>query len=51
MSEQEWAQFFDLLNKIVNMPGTYQEKVAKLDAAAEANDSIGEFEELLYWYS
>jgi len=50
MSEQDWNLFFELLEKIISQPGSWQEKKDALEkeAADRGDIALGEF---LGWFS
>jgi hypothetical protein len=50
MSDKEWELFFQLMDKIVNMEGTFTEKAAKVSAKAQKTESVGSLEEFVSWF-
>lgn len=49
MSEKDWERFFELLDKIVALPGTWQEKKQMVVDRAEGESSS--FEEFTGWFA
>jgi hypothetical protein len=50
MTEQDWIKFAELLDKIINMPGTWREKQALLQAKAEEHEFEGALDEIAAWF-
>lgn len=46
MSEKEWEQFSDLLSKIIDLPGSWQEKAEEV----KANVDSGALSEFCGWF-
>lgn len=51
MTDQEWERFFVYVDKIVNGPGTVQDKAALLSAKAEEADASTDLSELASYIS
>lgn len=50
MSEKHWATFFELLDKIVDLPGlSANEKAEKVRAMAAAHGSQASLSEFICW--
>lgn len=50
MNDKEWEKFFELIDKIVNMEGTWQEKRATVLDQARVEGSVVNLDEFLGWF-
>lgn len=50
MNDKKWEQFFSLLQEIMDMGGSYQEKAAAVKSQAIENNADGALEEFLTWF-
>jgi hypothetical protein len=48
--KKEWETFFDLLDKIVNGPGSWQDKIDEVQIQAKANGSELSLDEFAEWF-
>lgn len=51
MTTQEWDQFFELLDKIVDGEGTWEEKSGAVVEAAAERESEAKLEEFCGWFA
>lgn len=50
MNERHWEIFCDLLNRILNMGGSWQEKRDIIRDAVSDNDASSAWEEIVGWF-
>lgn len=48
MNDRDWERFFDLVEKILKMPGTWQEKRDLVNREGER--SSADWEEFISWF-
>jgi hypothetical protein len=51
MDQRQWDKFFELLDKVADLPGTWQEKKAELKRQAEDAGSFNNLEEVAGWFN
>lgn len=50
MTGEKWDVFFELMAEVLNMPGTWMARAAKVKREAEARDAEGTLSEFTTWF-
>ena len=50
MNDRDWEKFFALLEKIINIPGSWQEKRDEVRSSAESEGCVNNLDEFLSWF-
>jgi hypothetical protein len=51
MNEEDWAKLAELLNEILDLPGSWEQKKTEFDRAMAEHNGTEALEEIVSWYT